>query len=206
VTRKRPQEHGLHPWGKHRSPRFEGKLTVSHLMGQTDLPWLGWVILLGTVKVGDPDGRSMVAQRFLDDPVAPAGANHMDTDLGMLNDPFPLSASVDPCPGFVTPDQSAAAPTRQDLLHPVVPPAFHPPEESRQSPFADGPAIDLRQERREALITEGRGLPQGGCQTLNRGPKRRAGLHPHRDRGHRGLATMGTLSSMRLHAGDDGLD
>jgi hypothetical protein len=50
------------------------------------------------------------------------------------------------------------------------------------------------------------GIPQVGRQPFDRGPKGRAGLHPHRDRGHIGLATMGTLSPMLLHAGDEGLD
>ena len=53
-------------------------------MGQTDLPVLGRVMLLGTGEIGDPDGRSMVAQDFSDDPVATAGANDMHTDRGIL--------------------------------------------------------------------------------------------------------------------------
>ena len=206
VNGKRAQQHGLHAGGKHRVPCLEGKLTIPQLMGQTDLPLLGRVVLLGTVEIGDPDGGAMFAQDFLDDPVAPAGANHMHTDLRILKDPLPLGASVDPCPGFITPDQPAAAQARQDLLYPVVQTGFHPPEEIRQRPFADGHAIDLRKERRQALVTDGMGIPQIGRQTLDRGPKGRAGLHPHRHRGHIGLSTVGTLPPMLLHPGDDGLD
>ena len=109
VNGKRPQQHRLHARGKHGIPGLEGKLTIPQLMGQTDLPVLGRVVLLGTVEIGHPDRRPMVAQDFLDHPVAPAGANDMDTDLGVLKDPFPLGAAVDAGPGFITADQAAAA-------------------------------------------------------------------------------------------------
>ena len=107
-------------------------------MGQTDLPLLRGVVLLGTVEIGDPDGGAMIAEDFVDDPVAPAGTNHMHTDLCILKDPFPLGASVDSCPGFVTPDQPAAAQAHQDLRYPIVQTAFHPPEEIRQAPSLMG--------------------------------------------------------------------
>ena len=149
-------------------------------------------MLLGTVQIGHPDRGAMVTQDFVDDPVASAGANHMHTDLGILKDPLPLGASVDPCPSFITADQPAAAQARQDLRHPVVQPGFHPPEEIRQRPFADGHAIDLRKERRQARVTDGMGIPQIGRQPLDRRPKGRTGLHPQRHRGDKGLATVGT--------------
>ena len=152
VNGERAQQHGLHARGKHGVPRLDGKLTIPQLMGQTDLPLLRGVVLLGTVEIGDPDGGAMIPEDFVDDPVAPAGTNHMHTDLRILKDPFPLGASVDPCPGFVTPDQPAAAQARQDLRDPIVQTAFHPPEEIRQGPFADGHAVDLRKERGQALV------------------------------------------------------
>src|SRR5262245_63626927 len=107
-------------------------------MSQTDLPLRRRVMPLRTVQIRDPDGGAMVTQDVLDDPMAPAGTNHMHTGLGILKDPFPLGASVDPGPGFVTPDQPTAAQARQDFRHPVIQPGFHPLDEIRQGPFADG--------------------------------------------------------------------
>src|SRR5215218_7126329 len=98
---KSAQEHRLHPRRTHRIPRLEGTLTIPPLMGQTDLPWRSRVLLLRMTEIGHPEGRAMVAQDFVDDLVAPAGANHMHTDRGMLKDPFPLGASVHPCAGFI---------------------------------------------------------------------------------------------------------
>ena len=193
VDGKGTPQHPLHAGGKHRIPRLKGKLTIPELMGQTDLPCLRGVMLLGTVQIGHPDRRTMVTQDFVDDPMASAGANHLHTDFGLLKDPLPWGASVDPCPGFITADQPAPAQARQDLLHPVVQPAFHPLEEMCQGAFADGYAIHLCKERRQALVTDGMGLPQIGGQPLNRGPEGRAGLHAHRHRGHIGLSTVGTL-------------
>jgi hypothetical protein len=175
-------------------------------MGQTDWPWLGRVVLLRAVEVGHPDYRSMIAPDLVADPVAPARANHRHTDRGMLKDPFPWGAAVYPGAGFITADQPAAAPTGQDLRDPIVQTAFHPPAELRQGPFADGHAVDLREERRQPRVTDGMGISQVGRQTLDRGPKRRAGLHPHGDRSHIGLPTGGTLPSLLLHSGHDGLD
>ena len=61
VNRKRPQQYGLHARGKDGIPGLESKLAIPQLVGQTDLPVLGRVVLLGTVEIGDPDGRAMVA-------------------------------------------------------------------------------------------------------------------------------------------------
>jgi hypothetical protein len=103
------QQSRLHPRGKQRLPRLDGNLTGPELLGQTHLPWLGWVVLVRTRAVGAPYRRSMVTQDLVDDPVAPARTNHLHTDRGMLKDPCPLGASVHPCAGFITADQPAAA-------------------------------------------------------------------------------------------------
>jgi hypothetical protein len=132
VDGKGAQQYRLHRRGKHGIPRLEGQLTVPELMGQTDLPWLGRVVLLRTLEVGDPYRRSMVTQDLLDDPVAPAGTNHLPTDLGMLKDPCPWGAAVHPYAGLITADQPATPQACQDLLHPMVQTRFHPPEEMRQ--------------------------------------------------------------------------
>ena len=53
VNGKRAQQHGLHARGKHGVPCLDGKLTIPQLMGQTDLPLLRGMVLLGTVWWGD---------------------------------------------------------------------------------------------------------------------------------------------------------
>jgi hypothetical protein len=206
VDGTRAQEHRFHPRRKHRIPRLAGKLTIPQLMGSTDLPVRSRVLFLRPIKVGHPDGRAMVAQDVVDDPVAPAGSHHMYTALGLWKDPCPLGASVHPCAGFSTADQSTTPPARQDLFHAVVQPCLHPPEESRQGAFADGHPLHLCKERGQALVTDGMGIAPLGGQTLARGPNGRAGLHPHRDRGHIGLSTVAALAPMLLYPGEDGLD
>ena len=89
VKRKRPQQDGLHARGKEGIPGIESTLAIPQLMGQTDLPVRGRVVPLGTIELGDPGGRSMVAQDVSDDPVTSAGTNDRHTDRGMLKDPFP---------------------------------------------------------------------------------------------------------------------
>ena len=59
VDGKGAQQHPLHAGGKHGIPGVEGELTIPDLMGQTDLPLRCGVLLLGTVQIGDPDGRPM---------------------------------------------------------------------------------------------------------------------------------------------------
>jgi hypothetical protein len=49
-------------------------------------------------------------------------------------------------------------------------------------------------------------LSQVGRQTLDGGPKRRAGFQPHRHRSHIRLPTVGTLPGILLHPGHDGPD
>ena len=88
----------------------------------------------------------------------------------------------------------------------MIQPVFHPLEEVRQGPFTDGHPIHLPEEGGQALVTDRMGIPQVYRQALDRGPKGRARLHPHRDLGHVGLATVGTLPGMLLHPGHDGPD
>jgi hypothetical protein len=159
--------HRRHPRRTHRIPRLEGTRTIPPLMGQPDWPWRSRVLLWRTREIGHPDGRAMVAQDFVDDLVASAGANHRHTDRGMLNDPGPWGASVHPCAGFITADQPATPQACQDLRHPVVQTRVHPPEELRQGACADGHPIHLGKERRPARVTDGMGLPQRGGQTLD---------------------------------------
>src|SRR5882724_13246873 len=148
----------------------------------------------------------MVAQDFSDNPVATAGANDMHTDLGILKDPLPVGTAVDPCPRFITADQTAATQARQDLLQPVVQLGVHPLEEVGQCSFADGDPIHLSEERGQPRVTDRMGVSQVGRQTLDGGPKRRARLHPHRHRGYIRLPTVRSLPGMLLHPGDNGLD
>jgi hypothetical protein len=203
VHHKRPQQYDLHARGQYGIPGLERTLAIPPLMGQTDLPVRGRVMLLGTVEIGDPDGWSMVAQDVSDDPVATAGTNDMHTDLGMLKDPFPLGASVDPCPGFIPADQAAAAQAGQHLRHPVVQPGVHPLDEMGQRPLTDGHPTHLREEGRQPRVADGVRIPQVSRQPLDRGPKRRAGLQPHRNRGHIRLSTVGTRPGILLHPGHD---
>ena len=120
VDFKGTQQHRLHARGKHRIPCLEGKLTILDLIGQTDWPLLGRAMLLGTTEFGHPDSRSMAAQDLVHDPVDPAWANPMHTDLVILKDPFPLGSAMHPCAGFITADQPAVAHTGQNLRHPVL--------------------------------------------------------------------------------------
>ena len=84
------QEHRLHPWGEHGIARVDGKLTIPDLVGQTDLPLLRGVVLVGAVTIRYPAGRSLCAQDFMAHALAPAGADDMETDRGIRQHPFPL--------------------------------------------------------------------------------------------------------------------
>jgi hypothetical protein len=137
VNRQGPQQDRLHARGNHGLPNLDRTWAISPWMGSTDLPVLARGVPLGTVEIGDPHGRSMVAQDVADNPVAAAGANDRHTDLGMLKDPCPWGTSVDPGPGFITADQAAAAQAGQHLRHPVVQSGVHPLEEMGQRSFAD---------------------------------------------------------------------
>jgi len=159
---------------------------------------------LRTLEIGDPARWPLCAQDVVEHALAAAGAEPRYTDRGMLTDPRPLGASVDPCPRFITADPPAAAPARQALREPGVQPGVDPRAAMRQRPFAEGHAIHRRHERRQARVTDGLGLPQIRRQRRERRPNRRAGLQPHRHRGDRGLATVGTRPGRRLYPGDDG--
>ena len=54
VNGKRAQQQGLHPGRKHSISRVDGKLTIPQLMGQTDLPVLSGVVVLGTREIRRP--------------------------------------------------------------------------------------------------------------------------------------------------------
>ena len=57
VDGKGAQQHRLHARRKHGIAGLDGKLANPQLMGQTDLPVLSRVLLLGTVEIRDPDRR-----------------------------------------------------------------------------------------------------------------------------------------------------
>jgi hypothetical protein len=206
VDGKSAQQHQLHARGTHEISGFVGELTIPDLMGQTDLPWLCGVILLGTVQIGHPDRRPMRAQDLWHHALSPTGSEHMDADLGVLKHPFPLLSAVHAGTGLITTNQTAAAQPGEDFRQALVQPAFDRLEHVGQTPFTDVQPKHLRKQRRQALITARMRVAQGRRQTLDRGPKWGARFHPRGDRGHRRLPTAGTPTAIRLHARDDRLD
>jgi hypothetical protein len=109
VNGKGAQQQGLYPGRKPGISRVDGKLTIPPLMGQTDLPVLSGVVLLGTIKIGDPDRWPMRTQDLLDHPVAPARTDDMEIDLPVLKHPCPLLLAVHAGAGFSAADQPTAA-------------------------------------------------------------------------------------------------
>src|SRR5256886_3316441 len=148
----------------------------------------------------------MIAQHLLDHPMAPAWADHMDADLGVLKHPFPLVAAVDAGTRLITANQTATAQTGENLRHPMVEASFDHLEQIGQGPFTDGELEHLPKEPGQSLVADGMRIPQVGRQALDGGPKGRAGFHPHWDRGHIGLPAVGTLTAILLHTCDHRLD
>ena len=183
------QEHRLHPWGKPGIASVDGTLTIPDLVGQTDLPVLRGVVLLGTVEIRDPERRPMCAQDVVDHALAPAGADDMDTDLGVLKHPFPLLLAVDAGAGFIAAHQAAAAQAGEDVRHALVQTLCDPLEHVGQASLTDRPAKHLGPERRQALVTDRVRVAQVRRQTLDRSPKWGARVHPSRHRGHIRLPT-----------------
>ena len=58
------QQQRLHPRGEDGIPGFDGELTIAQLVRQADLP-LRRVSLLGAVKIGNPDRRTVSAQHLV---------------------------------------------------------------------------------------------------------------------------------------------
>ena len=79
-------------------------------------------------------------------------------------------------------------------------------EQIGQGPFTDGELEHLPKEPSQSLVADGMRIAQRGRQTLDGGPKGRAGFHPHWYRGYIGLAAVGTLTAILLHTGDHRLD
>jgi hypothetical protein len=130
----------------------------------------------------------------------------MDAHFVVLKHPFPLVLAVDTSARLITAQQAAPPQAGEELRHPVVQAGFDPMEQVRQGPFTAREAEDLHQEPRQSLVTDRMGITQVGRETLDGGPKGGAGFHPHRDRGHIGLPTVGTLPPILFHTGDDRLD
>ena len=87
-----------------------------------------------------------------------------------------------------------------------IPSANGSVEEIGQGPFTDGELEHLPKEPRQSLVADGMRIAPIGRQTLDGGPKGRAGFHPHWYRGHIGLPTVGTLTAILLHTCDHRLD
>src|SRR2546421_10110577 len=112
----------------------------------------------------------MLAQHLLDPPVAPAWADYMDADLGILKHPFPLVAAVDAGTRLITANQTATAQTGENLHHPMVEASFDGLEQIGQGPFTDGELEHLPKEPSQSLVDDGMRLAQIGRQTLDGGP------------------------------------
>src|SRR3989475_1243739 len=148
----------------------------------------------------------MATQHLLDHPVAPAWTDHMDAHLVVLKHPFPLVAAVDAGTRLITANQAATAQPGEDLHHPVVEAGFDRLEQIGQGPFTDGELEHLPKEPSQSLVADGMRIAQIGRQTLDGGPKGRAGFHPHGYRGHIALPAAGTLTAILLHTGAHRLD
>jgi hypothetical protein len=162
--------------------------------------------LLGPVAVGHPNDRAMIAQPRLAHPVAPAWADPMEADLGVLHPPFPLVAAVDAGTRLSTAHQTATAQTGEHRRPPLVEASFAPLAPMGQGPVAAGEMAHLPPEPSQSLVADGMRIPQIGRQPLARGPKGRAGFHPHWYRGDIGLPAVGTLTALLLHTWDPRLD
>jgi hypothetical protein len=160
VNSKGPQEHRLHPWHKHRIASVDGKPAIPHLVGSTDLPVRSGMVLLRTIEIGHPQRRPMRSQHCLDHAMSPAGADHLDAHLGVLKHPLPLLLAVPMGAGFIAADQPTAAQPGEDFRYTLVQPAFDRPEQRGQAPFPDVQAKHLRQERRQAFVTDRMRVPQ----------------------------------------------
>ena len=137
VESKGAQEYRLHPWRTHRIPGLDGKLTIPHLRGQTDLPLLRRVVRLGTLESGHPDRRPRRSQDFLDHAPSPTGPEHMAADLSVLKAPLPLVPPVAPGAGLITTNPAPAAQACEDFRHPLGAPAFDPLAQVGQAPCTD---------------------------------------------------------------------
>ena len=196
---RRAQQQRLHARGEHRVARVDGILAIAQLVREADLPMLG-MSLLGTIKIGDPQRRTVPAQYLGDHIRATAAADHVDHHVGVLEHPVPAAVPVDAHAGFVRVDHPRTPQSRENGGDTGIEPWLATTERGIQRPLADRQTEQLQQQPAQSPVADGVHEAQIHRQRHDVEAERGARLQSLRHRRQRGGAAAPAAAGISLHS------
>ena len=152
-------------------PSLNSVLAISELMSQANLPFF-CMTFLGTIKIRDPIHRAVVSHNISDDLSPTTWTNHMQHNLVILKDPFPLILSIYPRTCFIGAYHPRRLNTIENSLHMGIKSRVKALKNIGKTPLADRKPKYVLQHFDQSLVAYMMAITHVGYEPLNTSAKR----------------------------------